>query len=298
MPSTTGPAASGRRHRPTRRRAPWPLAAASLLALLPLAGCGQEPGEQAAGLGGSSAPSPWSSSRLVHARALLHHPGTSRTARPTLSNSRVGALFAHDTSGDHFCTASVVASPGKSLLITAAHCVHSGGSGGYNTDIVFTPAYRNGRTPDGIWQPSSIVVDPHWADAGDPDFDIAFIVLKPLNGKHIAEVLGANRLGTDKGFTNTVRITGYPENGDEPITCGNRTTQQNAHQMRIVCTGYSGGTSGSPWLVGFDPVTQSGSVIGVIGGYQQGGDTDDVSYSPYFDTTVQKLYAQAVAQEK
>jgi hypothetical protein len=35
-------------------------------------------------------------------------------------------------------------------------------------------------------------------------------------------------------------------------------------------------------------------VVGVIGGYQQGGDSDDVSYSPYFGPDVQQLYQQAV----
>jgi hypothetical protein len=32
----------------------------------------------------------------------------------------------------------------------------------------------------------------------------------------------------------------------------------------------------------------------VIGGYQLGGDTDDVSYSPYFGADVQHLYQQAL----
>ena len=32
----------------------------------------------------------------------------------------------------------------------------------------------------------------------------------------------------------------------------------------------------------------------MIGGFQQGGDTDDVSYSPYFGPDVQHLYQQAV----
>jgi hypothetical protein len=35
-------------------------------------------------------------------------------------------------------------------------------------------------------------------------------------------------------------------------------------------------------------------VVGVIGGYQLGGDTDDVSYSPYFGDDVQHLYQLAV----
>lgn len=287
MSETTGLPASAR-----RRCSPNHLASVLLLTLLPLVGCSSD---HAAGPRpeSSTGASPWSSVRLARAKALGHHPGVSRTARPTLANSRVGALFAHDTSGDHFCTASVVASPGKSLLITAAHCVHGGGGGSYHSDIVFVPAYRDGRTPDGIWQPADIVVDPRWTDSGDPDLDVAFIVLKPLNGKHIADVLGTNRLGTNQGFSHIVRITGYPDGGNEPITCGNRTTQQNAHQMRISCTGYSGGTSGSPWLTRLDPAGHNGDIIGVIGGYQRGGDTDDVSYSPYFDEDIHKLYEQA-----
>jgi hypothetical protein len=31
--------------------------------------------------------------------------------------ARVGALFLHDASGNHFCTASVVASPDRDLLV-------------------------------------------------------------------------------------------------------------------------------------------------------------------------------------
>ncbi|MEV5511264.1 trypsin-like serine peptidase [Streptomyces orinoci] len=276
----------------------------ALLLLLPLTGCSPDGATHSAArpsLGARTvpptAPPSWSRERLAHARALGHHPGVSHTARATLSNSRVGALFSHDTSGDHFCTASVVSSPGKSLLITAAHCVHGGAGGDYKRDIVFVPAYRDGRSPDGIWQPAALVVDPRWTRSGDPDADVAFIVLKPLGGKRIADVLGTNRLGIDPGFGHDVRITGYPDSGNEPITCGNHISEQSAHQMRIACTGYSGGTSGSPWVTDFDPATRNGSVIGVIGGYQKGGDSDDVSYSPYFDDAVRKLYDQAVAQQ-
>jgi hypothetical protein len=37
--------------------------------------------------------------------------------------------------------------------------------------------------------------------------------------------------------------------------------------------------------------------VGVIGGYQEGGDTPSVSYSVHFGTPVQQLYQQAVAAE-
>jgi hypothetical protein len=54
--------------------------------------------------------------------------------------------------------------------------------------------------------------------------------------------------------------------------------------MRVACPGFPDGTSGGPWVTG-------GEVIGVIGGFQLGGDTPDVSYSPYFDDDIAKLYA-------
>jgi hypothetical protein len=37
-------------------------------------------------------------------------------------------------------------------------------------------------------------------------------------------------------------------------------------------------------LTDFDPATRTWAVAGVIGSFQEGGDTDDVSYSPYFDS--------------
>ncbi|MFC5721666.1 trypsin-like serine peptidase [Streptomyces gamaensis] len=290
-PRNRPPAARRRRPRPVRTAA----LVAALLALVPCAGCVQAGGARPAAAAAASGT--WPRSRLLKADPLGRHPGVSHPARPSPSSARVGALFERDRRGDHFCTASVVASPGRSLLITAAHCVHGGSGGDYHQDIVFAPAYRNGQTPDGIWEPAALVVDRRWAASGDPDLDVAFIVLRPRDGRRIADVLGANRLATGRGFVRTARVTGYPRSGSDPITCINTTARHSARQLRIACTGYSGGTSGSPWITDFDPERHTGSVIGVIGGYQQGGATDDVSYSPYFGEAVARLYRQAVAKE-
>ena len=239
----------------------------------------------------SSSPGSWSKERLE--QALSEHGGTSRQAKATTSNARVGALFKQDVNGGHFCTASVVHSTDKDVLLTAAHCVHGGQGGSYATDLVFIPDYRDGSTPQGQWPVTRIVVDRRWIASSDPDMDVAFVTVGEVGGKNIEDVLGANTLGVNKGFTNVVQLTGYPSTASAPISCFNRTTQQSQYQMRIACTGFPGGTSGSPWLTSFDKATRTGTVIGVIGGYQQGGDSDDVSYSPYFDEEVQGLYNEA-----
>ena len=45
----------------------------------------------------------------------------------------------------------------------------------------------------------------------------------------------------------------------------------------------------------YNPRTQSGMVIGALGGYQEGGSTDSVSYSAVFDNDIKKLKDRANA---
>ncbi|PYC81570.1 serine protease [Streptomyces tateyamensis] len=211
---------------------------------------------------------------------------TTATAPAGAEANRVGALFTGAASpGNHFCTASVVHSAGRNLLLTAAHCL-SGAAG-----VTFAPGYRDGRSPFGVWQATQVFQTNGWTQNQDPDQDFAFLQVAPnASGQQIEDVLGGNVLGTDESFTAPVRLYGYPDSGDEPLLCSNTTTKQSAYQRRIDCPSYSGGTSGGPWIS-----TDTGHVTGVIGGYQQGGDTDDTSYTAYFDSTIAGLYQTAVS---
>ncbi len=121
----------------------------------------------------------WTRSRLLGARPVrglayrqLPSPGQSADARPAALALRIGALFVREAGGDHFCTASVVASPGRDLLITAAHCIHSGKGGSYRQDIVFIPDYRDGQAPFGTWTVKRLLVAPQWISGSDPSLDL------------------------------------------------------------------------------------------------------------------------------
>ncbi|MFJ9517675.1 trypsin-like serine peptidase [Kitasatospora sp. NPDC101801] len=237
-----------------------------LLALpLALAGCAQQPAATSAA--DDTAPS-------------------AGTAPPSPAGDRIGTLFIGSEHGARACTASVVDSPRRNLLVTAAHCVEPPLFGRLGR-LVFAPGYRNGKLPYGSWQVDQVVVDPAWTDSADPEYDVAFLTVAPVGGREIADVLGGFRLGTGLGFGLPVSVTGYPNESEEPITCSNRTAEQSATQERFDCHGYTNGTSGSPWL------TEAGEVVGVIGGYQEGGDTDRTSYSITFDHRVSELYRRA-----
>ncbi|MFC8452382.1 trypsin-like serine peptidase [Kitasatospora sp. NPDC057223] len=213
--------------------------------------------------------------------------GATSDAPADAASAKVGALFDGAVkSGKHFCTASVVHSPTRNLLLTAAHCLSSSG------DITFAPGYRDGTAPYGSWKVTRVHTTTGWDRSKDQDEDFAVLeVATAADGREIEDVVGANPLGTGEAFTSQVRLTGYPNSGETPITCVNATTRQDTYQRAIDCPAYTGGTSGGPWIS-----TATGAVIGLIGGYQEGGDTPDTSYSAYFDHTVASLYATAVAQ--
>jgi V8-like Glu-specific endopeptidase len=270
----------------------------AVVAVIVAGGCSAASG---AGSPDSAADGYWNSARLAGAQPLyggsqvVPLPGLTPSAHTAAGALRVGALFEQDASGGHYCTASVVASPGGNLLITAAHCINGGDGTGYKSDIVFIPDYRDGSEPYGVWTPQRLLVAPQWADSADPDFDVGFVVLQPRDGENIQQVLGANQLGFNPGYHNLVRVTGYPSDDGAPITCVNWTSAQSTTQLRFDCDGYADGTSGSPWVTHFDPRSRTGTIVGVIGGYQEGGDTPSVSYSAYFGSGIQQLYDQATA---
>ena len=220
-------------------------------------------------------------------------PGVRRTTRPSVGAARVGALFSGDRPDHHFCTASIVDSPGDSVIVTAAHCVPDGASG-----LVFVPGYRDGHAPYGRWPVRHVVVDPRWTHGADPDYDVAFADVAAVHGRRVGDVYGGNRFGHDRGYRLPVELTGYPSAGEQPVSCGNDTTRYSAGQLRIACPGFPGGTSGSPWVTDLNRHTHTGTVVGVIGGHHGGGDTPDVSYSPYFGAAVRALYRTAVRDER
>jgi V8-like Glu-specific endopeptidase len=218
---------------------------------------------------------------------------------PFSGTAAVGALFvqANGHLGRHFCTASVVHSPRGNLLITAAHCM-AGKDLRPAGHIVFAPGYHSGRFPHGTWQVNGKYVDQRWASERDPNDDVAFLVAaRP--GRHIERITGAETLDTGEKLPVRVHVIGYPDATRRPITCAGPASsyeRRGLRQLVFDCGGYTAGTSGGPFLAHVSAKTGDGSVIGVIGGYQQGGNTPSVSYSSQFLANVLALYKIATAR--
>jgi V8-like Glu-specific endopeptidase len=177
------------------------------------------------------------------------------------------------------------------LAVTAAHCLASV----QGQQVVFVPGYANGKEPYGAWTVTAVDTDEAWQSSQNPDDDVAFLRLADSSkGVPIEHVTGAERLGTTPATSTLVRVIGYPGGTDQPISCVNVARHFSTTQLEFACGGYTDGTSGGPFL---DDASGAGhgTVIGVIGGYEQGGDTPDVSYASAFGPAVTALYRQAEA---
>jgi V8-like Glu-specific endopeptidase len=228
------------------------------------------------------------------ARAVRQLAVPARNGHPFSGEPAVGALFTTSAGrlGQHFCTATVVDSPAGDLVLTAAHCV-SGASG----TIDFVPGYDRGSTPYGVWTVTKIYVDRAWSSSSSQDDDFAFLrVSHPGSSTPIEDETGAEKLVTGTPARHQlVQVIGYPNGASRPVTCQNRLREPMRDQLEFDCGGYTDGTSGGPFLSRVDPSTGPGHVIGVIGGYEQGGNAPQVSYSAVLGRNAATLYRRAVA---
>jgi len=226
-------------------------------------------------------------------RQVPDAPPTPTDGRSFNGTPAVGALFTVSGGqlGRHFCTASVVHSAPGDLVITAAHCV-SGMAPGQSAGV---PGDRSGGAAYGVWLTSEVLPDSAWQASGDPDHDVAFLVVhRTGSSDRIQDLTGGEQLGIGWAARAWVDVIGYPDGTERPISCQNESKPLGAREMEFDCGGYTDGTSGGPFLGRVDPNTGDGTVIGVIGGYEQGGDIASVSYSPGFGRAVQALYQTAI----
>lgn len=220
-----------------------------------------------------------------------------RSALPRITASkrshgvpRIGALYRSSSATKHTCTASVVASPSRNTLVTAAHCVSGNGAG-----MVFVPDQRASGAPYGRWQVVAAHLAPEWVTRRDPDADVAFLTVAPrrVGGARveIGQVTGGYALGPTARPGQRVTVTGYPGGvANDPITC-TTTVYLTDGIPSFDCGGFVGGTSGSPWLLSTRHGTE---VVGVIGGRNEGGCLNSTSYSSHLSPKARRTYRRAV----
>jgi V8-like Glu-specific endopeptidase len=220
-------------------------------------------------------------------------PGGGAVARDT------GKVFFTMDGQDYVCTGAVVASANADVVITAAHCVKSG-IGSWATNWTFVPGYTQGSRPYGNWTARHYFVANQWSQAANDDDDVAFVTLNPQHAArgvvHIGRV--ADGLPIKFGNKTAEEFTfGYPAEppykGGQLYYCSGRVTQDAFHaspDSGLRCD-LTAGTSGGPWLSGFDPVTGTGTITSVSS-FKYSTDMS-ILYGPPLGVVAQGLYNRA-----
>lgn len=190
---------------------------------------------------------------------------TSRATTLTAPRS-VGKLFFTTPQGNAVCSAAAVNTAEKNVIITAAHCAHSGKPkpcgllgtqicpGQYYTNFLFVPRYANGSAPDGQWAGTRAITHQQWIDSENLEFDQALIEVAPRSGVHLVSVVGGNGVAWNYPATESdIRVWGWPAegayNGETVQRCaGNTTPFESSGDAKIPCP-LTGGASGGPWFI-------------------------------------------------
>lgn len=191
--------------------------------------------------------------------------GTSRARAATLTAPRsVGKLFFTMPEGNAVCSAAAVNTAEKNVVITAGHCVNSGGrqtllgcsAGRYFTNFLFVPRYASGAAPDGQWVGTRAVTHAQWISQCDAfAHDQALIEVAPRNGRNLVDVVGGNGLAW--GFPVAqpdISVWGWPAeapyDGRTVRRCNGSTAALDSSGDAFIGCPMNGGASGGPWFVG------------------------------------------------
>ncbi|MGW4797149.1 trypsin-like serine peptidase [Nonomuraea sp. NPDC004297] len=170
-------------------------------------------------------------------------------------------FFTTAQGGNASCSGSAVTSANKSVVITAGHCVKLNGAAHRNW--VFVPAFDDGRRPFGTWVGSRMLTTQQWNAREDINFDLAAVVVAPLNGRALTDVVGGQGVAFNQPRQRQMFAFGYPAadpfDGSKLIYCSGRAFNDTVMtQDQGVRCNMTGGSSGGPWFQGFDESTGQG----------------------------------------
>jgi Trypsin len=202
----------------------------------------------------------------------------------TRTNGRI--LGFDPREGDYSCSGTALATPSRSIVLTAGHCVQERHSIG--RELTFIPAFDHGERPFGTFQVQAAYMMRQWHRDENPDFDLAALRVAPNQFGALTDVVGARGYVTGRSRHLKFQIFGYPAAalaGEELRSCfakglgSDVLTYPFAGPPTVpTACDMAGGSSGGAWIVG-------GAYIDGVTSYGYAGSGNKV-YSPYFGPAI------------
>ena len=188
----------------------------------------------------------------------------------------------------YVCSGTVVtdATSGRSIILTAAHCVYDDANKAFARHVLFIPDQANtsgtatdlscANDPIGCWVPSFGAVDANWTTRTFPDnipWDYAFYVV-PNTGAHqaglttVSDALETAVAPMSISFSapslELTHALGYSYDADPDFMyCADVMQSLDADNWWLGNCGLSGGSSGGPWVQQMNLNTGDGPIMSV-----------------------------------
>jgi V8-like Glu-specific endopeptidase len=249
----------------------------------------------------------WTAARMAAARpAAMAGETQSGSSSSTGSVARDPDSYPNATAGRVFfrnpqdginyaCSGTVVNSGNRSVVLTAGHCVHTGGSAGtWVTNWAFVPGYDHGEEPFGVWTAERLATTAAWASERNFRFDIGAAVVAPNSAAQpIASVVGARGIAFDLGRGLVYDAYGYPVgspyDGHSQVICSGPADTSDPYApgsgpdpLGIACN-MGGGASGGGWV--------TDGYVNSVNSYLL-GDRPGTVFGPYFGAEARALYLE------
>ena len=175
------------------------------------------------------------------------------TSAPATTSGKV--FFTGADGLPYVCSGSTVNSAGKTLVLTAGHCVSNGAGRWYSArPWIFVPGYKNGVAPYGQWSARQLWTRPAWHNGANRAEDIGAALMSTLNGTRIVNRVGGQGMEWNYPLSQFQHQFGYPQrapfNGQLLTYCTGYSFDDAGHQG-ISCN-MTEGASGGPWLDDFN----------------------------------------------
>jgi len=221
---------------------------------------------------------------------------------PTLPEFRVnGAVFlSFGIFGYGRCSGTSVRARNQSVVVTAGHCINSGGKHGrwFTGRMVFVPAYRYGQRPFGVFPVRWIDTTTQWRASGSENYDVgAMVVGRNEAGQTLGEAVGGTGIAFNQKANQVFDVHGYPAeapfDGETQRICrGTRFLGHDASSFAFrgplnlaVSCQLTGGASGGGWTI-------EGDLLNSVTDYGYFDETSP-AYGAYFGKEVARLYGRA-----
>lgn len=244
-------------------------------------------------------------------------PSRSRILGPTVRRDEIAdpaapATSAHgkvfltvptgSAAGDYVCSGTALNSRNRSVVWTAGHCVFDDAGGGFATNWMFVPGYKDGVAPYGEWPARRLATTKGWRTAANLRFDLgAAVVRRNASGRRLTGVVGGRGVGFDQPRDHLYQAFGYPAEpppleftGEREFRCTSDSagTDQplgdGPSTMAINCD-MTAGSSGGGWI-------DAATLLSVTS-YGYGFDPGRL-YGPYMSTSAKSLYKSVRGKRK